>query len=223
MNTNKIMRIASCLLIAVVLSTCAISGTFAKYVTSGSAEDVARVAKWGVTVTGQSGAFGKYYKDTKLDANSAECTVASSTDDNVLAPGTNGTFAAYSVTGTPEVDVTVTYAATVSLTGNWEDADGNYYCPIVVTVNGTNVTAGATAAEYAANIKAAIEGVTKLYQANDDLSAVNDDLTITWAWLFEAGNDAKDTALGNIAAGLVSGKIAPAISVSTTLTVTQVD
>lgn len=50
MKKNKIMRIASVLLVAVILTTCAISGTFAKYVTSGSGSDTARVAKFGVTV-----------------------------------------------------------------------------------------------------------------------------------------------------------------------------
>ena len=45
------MRVASALLVAVLLSTCAISGTFAKYVTEGSGSDTARVAKFGVTVT----------------------------------------------------------------------------------------------------------------------------------------------------------------------------
>ena len=50
MKKNKMMRLASFLLIAVLVSTSAISGTYAKYTTSGFAEDQARVAKWGVTV-----------------------------------------------------------------------------------------------------------------------------------------------------------------------------
>ena len=44
MKKNKMMRIASVLLVAVILTTCAISGTFAKYVTSGNGSDNARVA-----------------------------------------------------------------------------------------------------------------------------------------------------------------------------------
>ena len=51
MKRNKMMRIASVLLVAVLLSTCVISGTFAKYTTSNSATDSARVAKWGVIIT----------------------------------------------------------------------------------------------------------------------------------------------------------------------------
>ena len=45
---NKMMRIASVLLVAALITTCAISGTFAKYVTKVSGEDTARVAKWGI-------------------------------------------------------------------------------------------------------------------------------------------------------------------------------
>ena len=51
MKKNFMMRAASVLLVAVMLTTCAISGTFAKYVTSDSGSDFARVAKFGVTVT----------------------------------------------------------------------------------------------------------------------------------------------------------------------------
>ena len=47
MRKNKMMRLASALLVAVLLSTCAISGTFAKYVTSSTGTDKARVAYWG--------------------------------------------------------------------------------------------------------------------------------------------------------------------------------
>ena len=39
MRKNKAMRLASGLLVAVMLTTCIISGTFAKYVTTNKAED----------------------------------------------------------------------------------------------------------------------------------------------------------------------------------------
>ena len=51
MKKNKLMRAASILLVATLISTCAISGTFAKYVTTGSATNTARVAKWGVELS----------------------------------------------------------------------------------------------------------------------------------------------------------------------------
>ena len=40
------MRMAAILFIITMISTCAFSSTFAKYVTTGSSSDSARVAKW---------------------------------------------------------------------------------------------------------------------------------------------------------------------------------
>ena len=47
MKKNVMMRVASALLVAVLMTTCAISGTFAKYTTTASGKDAARVANWG--------------------------------------------------------------------------------------------------------------------------------------------------------------------------------
>ena len=118
MKKNKMMRVASVLLVAVLLSTSIISGTFAKYVTEGSAADSARVAKFGVTVSATGSLFDKTYKTAEntpggstLDENLAEPNTAAlsveSTAD-VVAPGTkNADGLTFSVTGTPEVDVNV--------------------------------------------------------------------------------------------------------------------
>ena len=51
MKKNAMLKIAAILMVAVLLTTCAISSTFAKYVTSDSYSDTARVAKWGITLT----------------------------------------------------------------------------------------------------------------------------------------------------------------------------
>lgn len=68
MKKNKMMRAASALLIAVLLTTCAVSGTFAKYTTSETGSDTARVAKWGVEVTAEGTMFADAYAtdDTKI-------------------------------------------------------------------------------------------------------------------------------------------------------------
>ena len=47
MKKNRMMRAASALLVAVLMTTCTISGTFAKYTTSATGSDAARVANWG--------------------------------------------------------------------------------------------------------------------------------------------------------------------------------
>ena len=46
MKKNKRMRTASGLMIAALLTTSMISGTFAKYTTADAAQDSARAAKW---------------------------------------------------------------------------------------------------------------------------------------------------------------------------------
>ena len=60
MRKNKAMRAAGGMLIATLLSTSIVSGTYAKYVTEDSGSDTARVAKFGVVVT----ADGDYCKYT---------------------------------------------------------------------------------------------------------------------------------------------------------------
>ena len=110
MKKNKMMRIASVLLVMTLISTCAISGTFAKYVTKVSGEDSARVAKWGVVLTVSAGeAFATQY-ETHDDTYEGEYSViAFNAEDKLVAPGTSskdkdvdGDLVA-TVMGTPEV------------------------------------------------------------------------------------------------------------------------
>lgn len=79
MKKNKAMRAAGALFVATMLSTSVISGTYAKYVVSDSANDTARVAKFGVMVT----ADGYLFSDTYKDVNNP-------TDGNGNTPGTAG-------------------------------------------------------------------------------------------------------------------------------------
>jgi hypothetical protein len=113
---NKMMRIASVLLVAALITTCAISGTFAKYVTKVSGEDYARVAQWGIVLTlNGDEAFGtqyvahdETYKAALKEGESAPLySVISSNEDKVVAPGTSAKdldmLLTATVKGTPEV------------------------------------------------------------------------------------------------------------------------
>ena len=84
MKKNIMMRLSALLLVAVLLTTCVISGTFAKYVTTDQETDSASVAKWGVTVdvAGDTTAITEY-------DGSAEAHVITNTGEK-LAPGTAG-------------------------------------------------------------------------------------------------------------------------------------
>ncbi len=89
MKKNKMMRIASVLLVAVLLSTCAISGTFAKYTSSGSATATAIIAKWDIQLKGAAITNDVEFSlvDTWLNTNA---TVNDSVADKKIAPGTSG-------------------------------------------------------------------------------------------------------------------------------------
>ena len=230
MKKNVMMRLASGLLVAVLLTTCAISGTFAKYVTTGYAEDSARVAKWGVEIVADGSTFGHFYKaaDGKVDYsyNAATDSVASSNGEKVIAPGTNGSVAGLTINGVPEVDTKVSFTADVTL-ANW-DADSAYYCPLVVTV--TTINNGAapvvtpiygmaygSATEFENAIEAEVLKATAYFEAN---TAIDDNsLSIAWEWPFEGGmgqDNEKDTDLGNAAT-------AATVAIRVTATVEQVD
>ena len=93
MKKNKVMRIASVLLVAVLLSTCAISSTFAKYTTEKTATATATVAKWDIDFDGDNNASKDFAFD--LFATIVD-TVDGNTDTEVatgkIAPGTKGSF-----------------------------------------------------------------------------------------------------------------------------------
>lgn len=229
MKKNVMMRIASVLLIAVLISTSAISGTYAKYVTSGSGSDSARVARFGVKVVASGSTFATEYAADDTSVTLEAGSVFSAYGDDVVAPGTKGDMSAISMTGVPEVAVNVTYAANVDLNDNWKDSDGNFYCPLVIYVNGNPIYGlGFDSADaFEAAIMNIIKDYSKVYEANTILASEdvsNENLTISWEWPFEgtgskAQTDEKDTYLGDQAALGNYGTI----SIEVTCTVTQID
>ena len=233
---NWTLRAAVLMFALVLITSCFVGGTFAKYVTSGSGTDSARVAKFGVTVTANGTMFAKEYA---TDDQTVVGTIAKSviSTDKVVAPGTesNGDFVAATVTGTPEVAVRVSYkldTATLQLE-NWKDGDGKFYCPLVFKVktpDGNTVISGMefqTAEAMKAALVNAVAAYTKDYAPGTDLSGkAADTLAISWEWPFETGADAdkpannvKDTFLGDEAA---AGRAAT-VSLTLATTVTQID
>ena len=230
---NHTLKLAGILLALVLVTSCFVGGTFAKYVTSGTGKDTARVAKFGVTVTANGSTFAEQYATDDETVRAIASSVVSSERKKVVAPGTKGDMVSMTLSGSAEVAVKVTYKATVNLGDKWV-ADGVYYCPLVITVNNKNINGldYTTAADFAAAVEAEIDGYTKNYVANTDFSgdqAANyekDSLKVSWRWNFEATQfakgdqtDEKDTILGNAAA---NGNAAE-ISLQVVTTVTQID
>ena len=206
MKRNTILRVSAILLVLTLLSTCVISGTFAKYTTSADANDDARIAKWGVVVEATAEAFTENDDDTVISFVSGE---------NVLAPGTDGNLCGLTITGQPEVAVKIDATAELELT-DWA-VDSAYYCPLVITVGNTefkgNDYADAEAFEKAVEDAIVAEIAVASVDPNTDLA---DAVAVTWAWAYEGNDDVKDTALGNAAAPAT-------ISIAVSVTVTQID
>lgn len=139
MKNNKMMRAASGLMIAALLTTGMISGTFAKYITQDELNDSARVAKWGVNLGISGNLYGEAYdgaNNTIVTSGSTATVQSSSTGEKVVAPGTKNADSGLHITlnGKPEVSTKV--YGTVK-TQNIYLADGTYG----VMVKTQNVTA----------------------------------------------------------------------------------
>lgn len=229
MKKNKMMRLASLLLVMVLMTTCVIGGTFAKYTTSVSSSDKARVAYWGFQSTNSMDLTG-------LFVDAYDETVDSVDGNDVIAPGTSGstTFAfawdesvsaynaAVAVTG-PEVAYTFTVAVEETIDSLIEENPNILW---QLDENGYS-----TWDDMIADIKALSgdSSGSKQYKPNElpaEFTANDDVHTISWKWVFDenasnkedntANNDAGDTAMGN-AAELDD------CSITITITATQVD
>ena len=167
MKKNRMMRLASILLVCVLLSTSVISGTFAKYTSSATTNDSAKVAKWSVLVNDEdvAGTTEKSITidlfNTVLDTKTGEKeTDIEANDGTLIAPGTKGSFV-IELTNSSEVNATYDLVFTV------ENEDE---IPIEFT--------GLADADDAAIGM----GETK-------------SVTVEWVWAFE-GDDVLDTTLG---------------------------
>ena len=204
MRKNKMMRAASGLLVAVLLTTCIISGTFAKYTTTTSGSDAARVARWGFNDTA-SITLSDLFK-TEYDKN-----VKGEAD--VIAPGTtNSAKFKFDYSGTQSAPE-VAYTFTVS-------ADGST-CDQTIQDN-PNIKWKLDNGEWGTweQLIAAIEkldGDVAQYDAGKlpDAFSGTTEHTVEWKWDFE-NNDSGDTTMGN-ATELANVKLV------ITVTATQVD
>lgn len=208
MKKNIMMRLSALLLVAVLLTTCVISGTFAKYTTADSATDKATVAAWGIelTVEGED----VLYDDNKTDTELATSVKAT----NLAAPGTYQKLAKVSLKGQPEVAYKIVVDVDLELE-NWT-ANSAYYCPLVFSVDGTNVAGTFASAE---DLEAAVEKAVLIAIAGGDAASATasgtglkyeveynagtavatgaaDGVVVDWLWAFD-GENAKDTELGN--------------------------
>lgn len=228
----KSIRASMILMVLALITSCIVGGTYAKYVTSGTGSDQARIAKFGVVIVGNGTAFSKTY-DSKNEMGTVKSVLST---DSVIAPGTSGKMISMSVSGNPEVSVAVTYKGEFSIY-NWEVMDeevSKFYCPLIIIVNGREIkgTSFENEHEFQEAVNTAIEECSGTYHVESfSSSGLKETIqvpSVEWRWDFDGGdiNDKYDTYLGNRACeaseGVPNNKIAT-VCLSITTTITQVD
>ena len=204
MKKNVMMRVAAILLVCVLATTCGISGTFAKYVSSASTTDGARVAKWG---WGQTAISLDLFNDTYK--NGENVTVDSNDGANVIAPGTSQTDTLIwspADSFAPEVDYELTFAVVGEIPEKIEDE-------LKWTLKVDNEQNARTFETFGA-LQEAISAIT--YHGDAAAAGPQVQIQIGWIWEFENGGDAADTELGN------AGTLA-SLEITVTMTATQKD
>jgi len=201
MKKNKMMRIASVLLGAVLITTCVIGGTLAKYTTTITGSDTAIVANFDVSALGEEASTTTETATVNIFDESAifhnNGTYTSGTDDPnvdnavadapaIIAPGTWGKFT-YEITANSQVKVNYSIDYTI------DNAD----VPLEWSLDGVDWE------ETLDNV-----GATEI-----DDTTVN--VTIYWRWIFD-GDNVVDTELGT-----ADSLAKPSITIAVTFT--QVD
>ena len=218
MKKNKMMRLASGLMVAVLLTTSMISGTFAKYVTTTNSSDSARVAKWGFdkTTIEITDLFVDAYDET-VDS----VTEDGNTKDDVIAPGTTGSDTINFTTENsvaPEVDYkfAVEASSTVDQSTNAIINNPNIKWAFY-KANSTAITWGTFA-----EMITAINNMSKTIVKANTFPDLNEEYTVAWKWMFDAetdgavDNDENDTKMGN-------ADVLETIDLTITITATQLD
>ena len=193
MRKNTTLRVAAVLLALTLITSCFVGGTFAKYTSSSTVNDTARVAYWGF---GKAAALEFNLFSLSYDDDA----VKSADTDKVIAPGTEqvATFGFAYVANTNDSiaapEVAYTFEVDATITGDFDTLDTN--TNFVWTLDGEEY-------QTTALLLAAIEELDgdEAYYAAGTLPegfGVGTSHTIGWAWDFEDATDALDTQLGNM-------------------------
>lgn len=197
MRKNKMMRAASGILVATLMTTSIISGTFAKYTTSVEGSDKARVASWGIGQEGDVEFTNLFTKDYT--------NVKSATEDDLIAPGTSGSatftfgYTAPGVTtgiAAPEVAYKFTVSTDGSTISNdiknnsnikWKLDNGTpgTWDELIAAIEKLDGTDGAEGKEYAPGT------------LPTGFTAKKETHTVSWEWTFHTddGADHTDTSM----------------------------
>lgn len=208
MKKNRTLRVSALLLALTLITTCFVGGTFAKYTSSTTGDDVATVAKWSFKVNGSEFAtttpqtlrFNLFDTINDTGDTDDETDVA----DAKIAPGTAGKFA-LTVKNDSEVNAKYTVALTETNASN---------VPLQYSVDGTTWTDSIA--------ELTMTGLTD----QPITQGVEKTVTVYWRWVFEGttpGAHANQTDVTDTALGIAAQTAAPTVTITATLTATQVD
>ncbi len=215
MKKNTMMRLASILLVCVLLTTSVISGTFAKYTSTASGTSTATVARWSFTAMGSEIAVNGTAPTLSFDLFNTIKDTGMATESDVqtgkIAPGTAGSFT-FKVQNTSEV--TAKYTVTLKQTAN------AYDIPIQYSLTGED---GTWKDVIDGNNGLNMSGMTDVVL---EIGSEEKTHTIYWRWAFDenvSGHHAKQSDAGDTFLGVTAQGTAPTITIQATITATQVD
>lgn len=219
------ITILGTLMMAVIITSYSVSGTYAKYVSEIDLADEARVAKWEIGLeTDAMKTLDLFQVSYEYVKNGGNTVVAlpnvDTTTDNVVAPGTRGQYT-FALTGTIETNYRINVTATGSNTVK-TIYEGNEYDPIKFYVseqdnlNIDDVDAAdlLTFDELLTSLNALYSGTADKVYAPGEVNVPS--YTIYWKWDFAGADtiDKADTTLGEeIAADTTSHKINLSINI----------
>ena len=180
MEKNKTMKMILITLLIAMIALVLVSGTYAKYTSSASGSDTARVAKWSFTVGGtdivaENTFTFDLFKTIKDTDGKTETDVVSANADKVIAPGTSGSF---DLVLENKSETSAKYGITYTVTNTAS-------IPVQFSVNGKDSTDNlANVVESDTDTKLAANNGTKT-------------ITIQWKWAYD-GDDTTDVNLGKV-------------------------
>jgi len=167
MKKGKFLKLFAILFGCVALSTSFVGTTFAKYASSSTGSDTARVAKWDIQLQGAN--WSNTVNFNLFDYTDAN--VQSLGSDKVIAPGTEGSFTFTvennsEVTAKYKIDLAITNAGNIPLEFKVGDGEWAAASTTVSVVPETQLAIGSDAQE----------------------------TTVQWRWVFEGDHTALGTA-----------------------------
>lgn len=111
--------IISILLCSILITSTAISGTFAKFTVNDSSDDSARVSKWGIELSSSTG-----LKETYNNGDVIYVTSEGTIGGEIIAPGTKGVLAEITIKGNPETAYNIDFSGALTLGKGFKKSAG---------------------------------------------------------------------------------------------------